>query len=122
MFSALALIGALLAWICGSRASRDAGIFFLRQQLLVLRPSAAARPRPTNSDRLTFVWLYRLFPSLFDATLILKPETLVRWHCGDFRLFWRWNSRRSPGSPAISSGIGILVRQTSRENPLAVAK
>ena len=61
----------------------------MRQQLLVLRRSAPARVRLRNTDRLIFVWLYRLFPSLLDAAVIFKPETLVRWHRGGFRLFWR---------------------------------
>ena len=114
----LALFGALLARMQGSRASRDAEILFLRQQLLVLRRSAPARIRRRNLDRLIFVCLYRLFPSLLDAMVIFKPETLVRWHRGGFRLFWRWKSRRQAGRPAVSSEIRSLVWQMSRENPL----
>ena len=71
----------------GARVSRDAEILFLRQQLLVLRRSAPARLRLRNSDRLIFVWLYRLFPTLLDAAVIFKPETLVRWHRSGFGLF-----------------------------------
>jgi hypothetical protein len=65
-----------------------------------------------------FVWLYRRFPSLLDAAVIFKPETLVRWHRGGFRRFWRWKSRRGAGRPPIPTGIRGLVRQMSRENPL----
>ena len=118
MVRLLTTFRALVAWTRGCRASRDAEILFLRQQLLVLKRSRPKPLRLRNSDRLIFVWLYRLFPSLFDAAVIFKPETLVRWHRGGFRLFWRWKSRRSPGRPAISSGIRDLVRQMSRENPL----
>src|SRR5512135_205936 len=113
MSKVLTFFRALLVWIRGSRVSRDAEILFLRQQLLVLRRSAPARLRLRNTDRLVFVWLYRLFPALLDAAIIFKPETLVRWHRGGFRLFWRWKSRRP-------SGIRTLVRQMSRENPLWV--
>jgi len=118
MFRVLGLFGALLAWIRGSRASRDAEILFLRQQLLVLRRSAPARVRLRNSDRLIFACLYRLFPSLLDAAVIFRPETLMRWHRGGFRLFWRWKSRRRRGRPVISSEVRSLVRQMSHENPL----
>jgi len=24
---------------------------------------------------------------------IVKPETIVAWHCSGFRLFWTWKSR-----------------------------
>jgi transposase InsO family protein len=92
---------------------------FLRQQLLVLKRSAPARLRLRNADRLIFVWLYRLFPSLLGATVIFKPETLVRWHRGGFCLYWRWKScRRRVGRPAVEAEIRDLVRTMSRDNPL----
>jgi hypothetical protein len=118
MFWVLTLFGALLAWMRGSRTSRDAEIPFLRQQLLVLRRLAPARLGLRNSDMLIFVWFYRLFPSLFDATVIFKPETLVRWHRGGFRLFWRWRSQQRASRPAVPTGIRDLVRRMSRANSL----
>ena len=92
---------------------------FLRQQLLVLKRSAsAARLRLRTTDRLIFVWLYRLFPSLLGAAVIFKPETLVRWHRSGFRLYWRWESRRRVGRPAVPAEIRDLIRKMSRDNPL----
>jgi len=118
MSEVLTLFRMLLASMRQSRVSRDAEILFLRQQLLVLKRSAPARLRLRNTDRLIFVWLYRLFPSLLDAAIIFEPETLVRWHRGGFRLFWRWKSRRRGGRPAVPANVRSLVRQMSRENPL----
>lgn len=118
MSGVLTFFSALLTLMRGSRVSRDAEILFLRQQLLVLRRSAPAKLRLRNTDKLIFVWLYRLFPPLLDSAFIFKPETLVRWHRGGFRLFWRWNSGRRAGRPALPAGIRGLVRQMSRENPL----
>ena len=51
-----------------ARASREAEILVLRQQLLVVNRKSAARLRLRNIDLLMLVWLYRLFPSLLDAT------------------------------------------------------
>jgi len=65
-----AFFSALLASMRRSRVSRDAEVLFLRQQLLVLRRSAPARLKLKNSDRLIFVWLYRLFPALLDAAVM----------------------------------------------------
>jgi len=118
MIDVLKHVGALLVSLCRSRAGREAEIVFLRQQLLVLKRSAPGRIRLRSTDRLIFVCLYRLFPSLLEAAVIFKPGTLVRWHRGGFRLFWRCKSRRRPGRPATPSGIRALVRQMSRENPL----
>jgi hypothetical protein len=78
-----ALFRVLLASMRLSRVSRDAEILFLRQ-LLMLRRSAQGRLRLSNTDRLIFVRLYPLFPSLLESAVIFKPETLVRWHRGGF--------------------------------------
>src|SRR6201984_2747322 len=118
MSKVLTFFRALLASMRGSRVSRDAEVLFLRQQLLVLRRSEPARLRLKNTDRLIFVWLYRLFPSLLGAAVIFKPETLVRWHRGGFRLYWRWKSRRRVGRPAVPADIRDLIRTISRDNPL----
>src|SRR5216684_5034150 len=114
----LRFVGALVRWLRRSPAEREAEILYLRQQLIVLKRSAPARPRLKATDRLIFVCLYRLFPSLLDASIIFKPETLLRWHRIGFRLFWRWKSRRPPGRPTVSADIRSLVRRISRENPL----
>jgi hypothetical protein len=73
-----------------ARASREAEILVLRQQLLVLNRKRLARPRLRNIDRLVLMWLYRLFPSVLDAIIIVKPETVLRWHRRGFRAYWRW--------------------------------
>jgi hypothetical protein len=115
MVDLLRLFGGLLVGLFRSHAACGAEIIFLRQQLLVLNRSAPVRLRLRNRDRLIFVWLYRLFPSLLDA---FKPETLLRWHRSDRRLYWRWKSRRRVGRPSVPDDIRNLVRQVSRENPL----
>ena len=62
------------------RAAREAEILVLRQQLLVLNRKSPKRARLRNIDRLILVWLCRLFPSVLDAVVIVKSETLLRWH------------------------------------------
>ena len=74
------------------------------------RRSAPARLRLRTADRLIFVWLYRLFPSVREAAIVFKPETLVRWHRSGFRLYWRWKSRRRVGRPAVPVDIRDLIR------------
>ena len=101
MIDLLKLLGGLLVGLFRSHAAREAEMAFLRQQLAVLQRSAPARLRLRTADRLIFVWLYRLFPSLLEAAVVFKPETLVRWHRSGFRLYWRWKSRRCVGRPAV---------------------
>ena len=118
MIDLVKLLGGWLIGLFRSHAGREAEIVFLRHQLLVLRRSAPPRLRLRTTDRLIFVWLYRLFPSLLGAAIIFKPETLVRWHRSGFRLYWRWKSRRRVGRPQVPSEIRDLVRTISQDNPL----
>jgi transposase InsO family protein len=71
-----------------------------------------------NIDRLLLVWLYRLYPSLLDAIIIVQPETVLRWHRRGFRAYWRWKSRHVGGRPRIDCEIRALIRRMSHENPL----
>jgi len=82
-----------------SRARLEAENLVLRRQLLVLNCRLSGRLRLRNLDRLTFVWLYRQLQSLLDAIIVVKPETLLRWHPRGFRAYWRWKSWRSGGRP-----------------------
>jgi putative transposase len=90
----------------------------LRQQLAILNRTAKL-PKLRPQDRLiwtTISWLWRNWRS---ALLIVKPETVVKWHRQGFQLFWRWKTRvASPGRPKISAEIRDLIRRMSRENPL----
>ena len=81
-----------------AQARLEAEILLLRHQLSVLRRQVCAKPKLTVMDRLLFVWLYRLFPSVLHAVTIVQPETVIRWHRKGFRLYWRWKSDNSPFS------------------------
>ncbi len=53
------------------RARLEVENLILRQQLVVLRRRSPARVRLWNIDRLLLVWLYRLYPSLLEAIIIV---------------------------------------------------
>jgi len=116
---------ALLTWLLlalrlrlKSRARLEAEIIALRQQVIVLSRKSGSRVRLRNIDRLVFVCLYRLFPSIVDAIIVVKPETLIRWHRRGFRAYWHWRSRRRGGRPRVDHEIRALIRRMSKENPL----
>ncbi len=79
------------------RAWLELEVLALRHQLVVLERRQTSRPRLTSADRLFWVWLYRLWPCCLDAVVIVKPETVIRWHRRGFRLFWRWKPDRDGG-------------------------
>jgi len=101
-----------------SKSALEAENAALRQQILVLRRKLRGRVRLSNGDRLFFVWLYRLFPSISRAMLIIRPDTLVRWHRAGFRRYWRWRSRGRIGRPRVDYELRALIRRMSVENAL----
>src|SRR4051812_5663457 len=103
-----------------SRKSLEAEVVALRQQLnILLRRSGHKRPALSRFDRLVFVGLYRFVPSVLDAVMIVRPETIVRWHRAGFRAFWHWKSRaKGAGRPQVPVEVRQLIRDMSLTNPL----
>ena len=101
-----------------SRARLEAENIVLRQQVIVLSRKTRSRARLRNIDRLIFVRLCRLFPSILNAITVVKPETVIRWHRRGFQAYWRWKSRRHGGRPRIQREIRDLIRRMNKENPL----
>ncbi len=113
---ALKGIAALLVVLIKSRASLAAENLALRQQLAVLRLSVK-RPKLRRRDRLVWAGLSRLWPGWNSVLVIVKPETVIRWHRQGFRLWWRWKSKTKNGRPKLDIEIRQLIRRMSRENP-----
>src|SRR5882724_8408099 len=101
-----------------TQARLEAEIIMLRHQLNVLRRRVPSKPKLTVADRLLFVWLHRLFPSVLAAITIVQPETIIRWHRTGFRLYWRWRSRSRGGRPKVPIEIRRLIREMSLANRL----
>ena len=114
IFSALFLFFRSLFF---SRISLATEILVLRQQLLVLNRTVK-RPNLRPRDRLFWVCLSRLWKDWRDALIIVKPDTVIKWHREGFRLYWRWKSKAPIGRPTINKEIRELIRRISSENPL----
>ena len=90
----------------------------LRQQLAVLQRSVK-RPRLSNVDRGFWVLLRRFWTDWARVLIIVKPETVVRWHRSGFKRYWTWKSRRRrPGRPGVAPEVRELIRDMCRANPL----
>jgi putative transposase len=117
MGSILSAVVSLFAFRFRSRASLEIELIAVRHQLAVLRRQRPGRPQLSSLDRLLWVWLYRIWPQVIDAMVLVKPSTVVQWHRKGVRFYWRWRSRR-PGRPKIGREIRALIRRMSRANPL----
>src|SRR5664280_1995102 len=68
------LILGVLASLFRSRATLEAEILILRQQINVLRRRAPKQPHLNNTDRFLFVWLYHWFPAVVSAIAIVRRK------------------------------------------------
>jgi transposase InsO family protein len=118
MIALIWFVLAVLASPFKSKTRLEAENATLRHQLVVLRRKLKGRAHLTNNDRWFFVQLYRWFPSILPVLMIIRPETLVRWHRAGFRRYWRWQSRRRGGRPPIEAELRALIRRMSTENLL----
>jgi hypothetical protein len=89
----------------------------LRQQLIVASRSVK-RPRVRSAEKLTLLGLCRLLPRWRNALLVIKPETIIRWHREGFRLAWRWRSRSSASAPRVPPETIALIHRMASENAL----
>jgi putative transposase len=90
----------------------------LHQQLAILkRPKK--RPQIRTKDRLFWIMPCRFWSNWQQPLIIVKPETVIRWHRKGIKLFWKFKSRRkSPGRPPISPEIRDLILKMANANPL----
>ena len=76
----------------------------LRQQLNVLKRSVK-RARINDGDR---------FANWKEHLVVVKPETVVRWHRQGFRYYWKRKSQPKGGRPAIAPEVIRLIRLMPR--------
>ena len=77
------------------------------------------RPKFAAHERGMLVLLARLLPRWRDAVLLVKPETILRWHREGFRTLWRWKSKqKSPTSKLPAETIPLIPPDGRGKPPL----
>ena len=92
----------------------------LRQQWLVLH-RRHPQPRLRNADRQFWICASRWFAGWRNSLLIVKPETVLRWHRRGWRAYWSWRSNRQHrriGRRPIPQNLQTLILQMAAENRL----
>jgi putative transposase len=111
------LAAVCLRW-CGlafrSTRSVQAENLFLRRQLALYIERGMKPRRMGAATRIALAWLSRWF-DWRDALVVVRPETLIRWHRAGWKLFWRLKSR--PGRPPIPPETRELIRRMANDNP-----
>jgi transposase InsO family protein len=88
---------------------------FLRKQLGLFVERKVKPRRATDSIRFTLARLSRWF-NWREALIVVKPDTLIRWHRKGFRLFWKWKSRPR-GRPPVPVNVRKLIEEMALNNP-----
>jgi hypothetical protein len=88
---------------------------FLRQQLTVLERQVD-RPQLMPHDRQVLVLLASRIQAWREALIVVKPDTLMGWHCQGFRLYWRMKSRVRQGRPPIATETIALIEDMAVNN------
>ena len=111
----LADLAGLVVLSLRPRRSVEAENLFLRRQLALYQERCVKPRRVDAPTRVSLAVFSRLF-DWRDALVLVRPETLIRWHRAGWRLFWRIKSR--PGRPPIPLELRQLIRRMATENPI----
>ena len=108
-----------LAAFFKSRSRLVAENLCLRQQLIVFK-RRQVRPLLRDADRRFWVLVCRWFAQWRNSLIIVKPDTVIRWHRRGWKAYWRWRSARSgrAGRKMTPPEIRALIRRMARDNPL----
>jgi putative transposase len=63
-----------------------------------------------------WVALFRFWPRWKGVLVIVRPDTVVRWHRKGFKLYWRWIPKPGPGRPPISLEVRDLINEFALDN------
>ncbi len=114
----LPVLAGLVADVTRSREQLLLENALLRQQLIVASRKVK-RPIFRAYERGFVVLLASLLPHWRKALLLVKPDTVLRWHREGFRLFWRWKSKNTKGPISrVDPEIIALIRRMATENVL----
>jgi putative transposase len=97
-----------------SEEAKEVEILVLRHQLHVLKRQVK-RPDVKSHDRAILAAASRVLPKPRWPSLLVRPETVLRWHRA--LVARRWTYPRRPGRPPKQGGVRRLVIHLAEENP-----
>lgn len=103
--------------ICRSRKQLLAENALLRQQLIVVARQIKT-PNLRTIDRVVMLTAASWTTTWRQATLLVKPETILRWHRSGFKLFWRRKARRGKRRARVPGETIELIVLADETEPI----
>jgi NAD(P)-dependent dehydrogenase (short-subunit alcohol dehydrogenase family) len=106
-----------------SDRDKELEILLLRRQLAVQHRTQPRPLRLTRWEKLGLAVLVGKLRSLPTTThvreslLLVRPETVLKWHRELVHRKWRYGHQRPPGRPPVSVEVESLIVRLARENP-----
>src|SRR6266540_3914040 len=103
MLEVVALLLATLRALLRSHRDLVVENLLLRHRVAVLTRSTRQRPRLRRRDKALWLLAGRFCADWRRHPVLVRPETVIRWHRQGWRLLWRWRSRTRLGRPRLSA-------------------
>jgi len=122
------LVGFIVDLVGGARRSEDAKdleLALLRHQLRLLLRRAGRPPRLSPWEQLTIAVLAAKLGRvvagsrgrLSRAVLLVRPETVLKWHRELVHRKWTYRRRAAGGRPPLAAEVEALLLRLAAENP-----
>ena len=127
-FVLMHLVGFVVDLICGAHGQaeeKDLQIAVLRHQVRLLQRRSPRPPRLSRWEKLTLTALTarlvrptdRPRSQLAQVVLLVRPETVLKWHRALVRRKWTYRRQQACGRPPIGTELEALILRLATENP-----
>jgi putative transposase len=125
LFLVVSLVVDLLTVRTKAESDKDLEIMVLRHQLRILQRKVDRTPRYSRPEKLILavltvrfkVRVKRLRHRLEEALLLLKPDTLLKWHRELVKPKWTFERGPGAGRPRTTADFEALVVRLARDHP-----
>ena len=124
LWCVVSLLLDILSTVGLAKDKKDLEIALLRQQLRVLERRVQAQVRCTRPEKVMLVALVDRFNEkrstisgyLQTCLLLVKPETVLKWHRELVRRKWTFKKQQTGGRPRLNDELEALIVRLATEN------
>ncbi len=91
-------------------------VVVLRQQVRMYQRKARRAPHLSRWDKVLLAAIVVRYRALASAVVIVRPDTVLRWHRAIVRRKWTYGNTPKRGRPATPTATIELIVRFAREN------